>query len=111
MTIFTVTINKDMPNEEGFSVNLGEDCLEGKTDAELRAWAHQSKVIKIQGPLRKLKTAEEMEAHLRKTYKDAVVKEGIEKAESQDAVFKKIVREKFAGDKAAALEYLAKAAV
>lgn len=77
-TTFTVRQYKGQDAKEGFTINTGVDVLEGYTEAQVLDLARQSKVIKLQIPLRKKDTASEMETYLRGNgYPDAVVTQGI----------------------------------
>lgn len=104
-TQFTVTINKGKSNEKAFTVNVGEDVLANHTESEIYEMAHQSKVIKLQAPLRKMEDESEMQEYLRKTYPDATVSEGVVKAPSANAKLNAIIA-KFGGDKEAAMTAL-----
>lgn len=87
MTTFTIRTDAKKDNERAWSVSLGIDCLDGESPATIRAMAHESKVIKIQGPMRKLDSADEMETYLhKKGYPDATVTEGVVKEPSKTAV-------------------------
>lgn len=81
-TSFTLTINKDKENEQGFTINLGCDVLEGMTQADKDKFCESAKKIRIQQPLRKLDSLSAIRLHLRKTYPDAEITEGIERPET-----------------------------
>lgn len=90
-TKFTVTSGKGTSEEKGFTCDLGQDILAGKTDAEIRTLAERSEVIAVQGKLRKFTKASDMEAYLRKTYRDAIVDEGVEREVSTTSLINKAV--------------------
>ena len=74
-TIFDVTPDAKNHKELEYGINLGQDCLQGKTQEELLVLAAQSEKIKIQGAIRKLKdtTPEGIQAYLRQKYPNATV--------------------------------------
>lgn len=109
MTTFTVTCKKGTADEKGYTIELNTDLVSTMTEDEIVKAAEDAKIVSIQGPLRKLTSADAIQAHLRKTYPEAVVIEGIERTQSVNAELKAL--EKMLGkDKVAELlrEELAK---
>ncbi len=101
MTEFTVTINAKTDKAKAFTINLGQDILKDVHEDTILTLASQSRVITVQGELRKKDTAEDMIKHLVKKYPNADVTEGVVKATSNNAVLNAILK-KFDGDKDAA---------
>lgn len=81
-TLLTVTCFKRKENESAYSIDLGQDILDGVSDVERDIMACESKVIKVQSPLRKMESLDAIQTHLRKTYPDAEVTVGIVKEKS-----------------------------
>ena len=101
-TTFTLTHGKGTTSEKGFTINLGCDLVSTMTEDEIVKAAEDAKVISIQGPLRKLDSADAIQDQLRKKYPDATVTEGIERTQSVNSELKAL--EKILGkDKVAEL--------
>ena len=105
MTEFTVTINAKTDKAQAFTISLGQDILDGVHEDTILTLASQSRVITVQGELRKLDTADAMEKHLVKKYPNAYVNEGVVKAASNTAVLNAILK-KFDGNKDEAMAKL-----
>lgn len=87
-TSFTVTCFKKTVNEKAYSINLHQDILRNLSQSIKDALADQQKRINVQGPLRKLTSAQEIEAHLQKEFPLAEVTEGVVKAKTAAAELK-----------------------
>ena len=91
-TIFTVTVGAKTDNEKAYTVNIGQNILEGISDIDIRAKASQSLVIDVQGKMRKVKTGEvDMEIALQKVFPNATVEEGVVKTVSTNTQLKNAV--------------------
>ena len=89
-THFTVTCLKGTPQEAAYTIDLGQDILEGLSDSIIREKAAQSLVINVQGGLRKKESVDAIEEHLRKTYPEATVEVGVVREESASSVVRKL---------------------
>jgi hypothetical protein len=91
-TKFTVTTDANTPYAKAYTIDLGCDVLDNESEDSIRTMATESKKIKIQSPLRKKKSAEEMETYLRKTYPDAIVTNGVIKPKSVDSEINALIK-------------------
>lgn len=88
-TIFTVTIGAGTSDAMSYTVDLGQDILDGVSESDRDKYASQSMSITVQGKLRKVKTGElGMEEVLHKTYPNAEVSEGVVKTTSSNKILK-----------------------
>ena len=91
-TIFTVTVGAKTDDEKAYTINLGQDILQGISDTDIRAKASQSLVIDVQGIMRKIKTGEvDMEIALQKKFPKASIEEGVVKTTSTNTQLKNMV--------------------
>jgi hypothetical protein len=89
-TTFSVETTKGSKLQ--YSIDLGVNVLEGLTQSQIEDMARQSKVIKLQGPMRTMNSEEEIEAYLaKKGYDSATVTEGVEKTVSKTALANKLL--------------------
>ena len=101
-TLFTVTAHKGTPQEKAYSIDLGQDILDGVHENTVLKLAGQALTIQVQGKLRKKDSGQDIQDMLVKEYPEAIVTEGIVREQTINAKLKAL--EKIIGkDKVAEL--------
>ena len=106
-TIFTVETTKGSKLQ--YTIDLGQDILDGESDSSIFEMASQSKRIKEQGKLRGCNSETEIQALMIKAgYPNVTVTEGVVKVQSVNAQYNEL--EKIIGKEALAEMIAAKLA-
>lgn len=87
-TLFTVTAHKGTPQEKEYTIDLGQDILDGVHENTVLKLAGQSLVITVQGKLRKKDSAIAIEEMLQKEYPLASVTDGVIREQTINAKLK-----------------------